>query len=744
MINEILPGVGMRKPDVIVEIDPPSIDSGMSLTTKIAMCAKGILIAPYVLGRLIGRSLYGAGEVVVRPLIGVGTSLACAVVDCAKRLLGVSRGTVETVQTTLKQEMARLGLFYFIVSNKLDAVRALIQACPEIDLNTIHTDGSDPETGRLSPLTCAIEANLPDMVRLLKELGANLNRPSSIGLRLSPLIHAVVFNKPHMVRLLHDLGADMNALDGNGATALAQAVNMGNLEMIRLLHVLGADLNATGEGLTNPLCVAVQRNNPDAVRLLLVLGADPNVVLKKYLVTPLAYALMRRREEVYSILQIAGANVEEAEALAQMHRVAQAWGLSGTMFHADTRGNVQEGPLDMGMGGLVMPLLSGFVNKFFGEELSGALCSSEKASIREALESAYDGSIGFLQSMTLADSVLAERIKSKKPTVAFLAFEQHLIGLVFCNGKLFVCNRGAGPGRGIEIYSFEDSCITPELMTSLKDLRTINGFREILGSVRFHFEGKIDQHRQKVGNCLFASAKSTFLALVYSVTQDRISDPKARLNLSRETYKKFTAFCRTNSLVEYLARNPAQSVLDKIQQKLVQNSYIHSENKQGLLQRVNAAILMAREEHLRCMNMRRHLEEVQFDKAVRARDAGAMQDLFFQCVCSNNLLLVKKIVEARVGVDLNAVNKSGKTAVTSAVYEGHKEMIRALKQLGADLNRPDGDFLAPMDRAGIAKDFHMCNLLFDLGADLCSPATWTITDFCRTLVRDMRLFTATR
>ena len=332
-----------------------------------------------------------------------------------------------------------------------------------------------PDGRGWTPATLAVGRDKPHLLRLLKGRGADLDQAD---LQNTPLTLAVRYNKIDMVRLLCELGVDLDKPDGTNRTPLSAAGEADKLEMIRLLYDLHASIDAKdGDGMT-ALASGVYYSKPSAVRLLLSLGANPNVLVTNSPVSPLGIALLHNRHDVCQTLRAYGANDAEGTSLAQMKRVALVWGLAGSVFHEDVNGTIHRGTLEGSMVGS-LPLLSRFANVFFERSASGRLLDSEKEAIRDALSHSLEK-----HEESSSDQDLAERIKSKKPTLMFVTSDEragHKIGLVFNNGKLFVCNRGAGGKRsGIKIYSYDEACITPGLISKLKGFRRLTELQEII------------------------------------------------------------------------------------------------------------------------------------------------------------------------------------------------------------------------------------------------------------------------
>lgn len=104
------------------------------------------------------------------------------------------------------------------------------------------------ETYRISwvletPLLLAIKTKKPNLVSLLLERGADLNRPARRGIKRTPLQAACETGSYKMVELLLKGGANVNdkAADRDGGTALQMAAKTGSLRIVKLLLDNGAD-----------------------------------------------------------------------------------------------------------------------------------------------------------------------------------------------------------------------------------------------------------------------------------------------------------------------------------------------------------------------------------------------------------------------------------------------------------------------------------------------------------------------
>ena len=160
---------------------------------------------------------------------------------------------------------------------------------------------------RDTPLISACYGGFVDIVRLLIDKGADVDKANDEQLGETPLNIACQVGHLEVARLLLESGADVNKADKYGRTPLRNACDQGRLDVVRLLLEKGPDMDkATNLGET-PLFIACLKGRLDAVRLLVENGADLDKARDDG-ATPLAIALKNNHGEIVSLLRAAGAH----------------------------------------------------------------------------------------------------------------------------------------------------------------------------------------------------------------------------------------------------------------------------------------------------------------------------------------------------------------------------------------------------------------------------------------------------
>jgi ankyrin repeat protein len=116
-----------------------------------------------------------------------------------------------------------------------------------------------------------------DLTAFLLSRGAPFD-PSAVLFGRSRLLLATTFGNTDMVRLLLDLGADLETPGVTGGTVLEEAARRGHREIVGLLLAAGADPNTVDNTGNPPLRWAVERGHLEIVDALLDAGASTEVV----------------------------------------------------------------------------------------------------------------------------------------------------------------------------------------------------------------------------------------------------------------------------------------------------------------------------------------------------------------------------------------------------------------------------------------------------------------------------------
>lgn len=139
------------------------------------------------------------------------------------------------------------------------------------DVNAAHGDG-------MSALHWAAERGYPEVAQTLLYAGAETEAATRIG-EYRPLHIASRNGNLELVSILVEAGADVSAVtDPSGSTPLHLAAVSGNQDVVRVLMEAGADPNALeAEWKQTPLIFAAAWNRVDVITALIEGGADPNI-----------------------------------------------------------------------------------------------------------------------------------------------------------------------------------------------------------------------------------------------------------------------------------------------------------------------------------------------------------------------------------------------------------------------------------------------------------------------------------
>ena len=116
-----------------------------------------------------------------------------------------------------------------------------------------------------------------EMVKLLLSAGANVKAGTREG-AITPLFMACTNGNAGIIGAMLKAGADANAVNANGTTALMTAAASGSVDAVKVLLDSGADVKVKERvhGQT-ALMFAAALNRDEVVRVLMAHGAEPNV-----------------------------------------------------------------------------------------------------------------------------------------------------------------------------------------------------------------------------------------------------------------------------------------------------------------------------------------------------------------------------------------------------------------------------------------------------------------------------------
>jgi ankyrin repeat protein len=146
------------------------------------------------------------------------------------------------------------------------------RVCAALDRDPAHLDTDSPEG--FTPLALAAHFGHLEVMRLLIDRGADVNRVATHRLAVTPL-HAALFGRQvDAARLLIERGADVTIARGGsgskraGWTPLHYAAGMGFGALVQPLLARGADPARADEDGKTPLDVAIDANHPGIVDVL--------------------------------------------------------------------------------------------------------------------------------------------------------------------------------------------------------------------------------------------------------------------------------------------------------------------------------------------------------------------------------------------------------------------------------------------------------------------------------------------
>ena len=124
-----------------------------------------------------------------------------------------------------------------------------------------------------TPLHFAAYAGNLEVVKLLLDRGADIDRRANTKFRNTPLQVSLLTGQEEMAALLVARGADVRIEQAEGFTALHEAAQIGSEKVVALLLDAGADPNSRGNDGRTPLAIARKEGHEAAAKLLQARGA---------------------------------------------------------------------------------------------------------------------------------------------------------------------------------------------------------------------------------------------------------------------------------------------------------------------------------------------------------------------------------------------------------------------------------------------------------------------------------------
>lgn len=117
-------------------------------------------------------------------------------------------------------------------------LKAAAGKSPEYLLKVIELGANNVNTCNNSGYAALASAESPENIKILCDLGANVNKQANDG--TTPLMLASISRNTKTARALIECGADLNIKDNQGRTALSIAESRGDYDMTQMLKKAGA------------------------------------------------------------------------------------------------------------------------------------------------------------------------------------------------------------------------------------------------------------------------------------------------------------------------------------------------------------------------------------------------------------------------------------------------------------------------------------------------------------------------
>jgi ankyrin repeat protein len=197
----------------------------------------------------------------------------------------------------------------------LSLIRRLLNAKVLNLLRLININGIG-STG-ITPLIAAIEANQVEAVRLLVNMGANVNKADIE--KMIPLIHALLGGNKKIIKILATSGADVNIVSPISFILWAKT-NKSEVDTFPPIfgHSFNPLIKENMSRLRNstPLFLACYKEYFEIAKYLIESGADVNQGIENNY-TPLMISCLLGNEKIINLLILKGANVNAKDSMGE-------------------------------------------------------------------------------------------------------------------------------------------------------------------------------------------------------------------------------------------------------------------------------------------------------------------------------------------------------------------------------------------------------------------------------------------
>lgn len=181
-------------------------------------------------------------------------------------------------------------------------------------IEMILNSGFDINSGDF--LFCAAQAGLIDMVTLLLDKGADINKVNNYAYR-SPIMAAAQYGKKDIVELLIKRGANLDIQDEYGDTALHLSSKSFNKcdDIVKMLILADADVNKINKEQETFLMMVIKNNSEEIAEMVIERTKDVNLK-DKYESTAIALAIKKGK---YRIVKLLIDKIESIEGCAYLN-----------------------------------------------------------------------------------------------------------------------------------------------------------------------------------------------------------------------------------------------------------------------------------------------------------------------------------------------------------------------------------------------------------------------------------------